>query len=370
MQHNPVIKILLLPFSLIYGIIVSIRNRMFDLEILPSKEFDLPIISVGNITAGGTGKTPVIQYLIELLKDEFNVAVLSRGYRRKSKGFLLADSLSSSDLIGDEPYQIKNRYPEIIVAVCRKRVEGVRKILSAHPETEVILLDDAFQHRYIKPGLSILLIDYNNPVTSDIMLPAGFLREAASETRRANIVIVTKCPEKLKPIDRRIMIKDLQLFPFQYLFFTSVHYGSLQPVYKDIEADWGNINKDKAGILVFTGIANPRPLRRFARGISTKIQSLAFPDHHNFTVKDIKKLNDIYDSFPTDSKFILTTEKDAARLQSMDYVPDNLKKVMFYVPITIYFLNDDTKNFNQHIINYVRYNKRSSILHNKEKNEL
>ncbi len=362
MQNYPLIRFLLLPLSLIYGIVVQIRNKMFDIGLLPSKEFNLPIISIGNITAGGTGKTPMTQYLVELLKDEFIVAVLSRGYKRRSKGFFLADNFSTPESIGDEPYQIKNRYPEIIVAVCNKRVEGVRKILYAHPETEIILLDDAYQHRYIKPGLSILLIDFNNPVTKDFLLPAGLLREPVSEIKRANIVVVTKCPDKLKPIDRRIMIKELDLFPFQHLFFTSVQYGKLLPVYKgNTEADKEQLKKDKAHIILFTGIANPRPLRWFARGISTKIQSLAFPDHHNFTQKDLQKLEEIYDSINEESKLILTTEKDAVRLKSMDYIPEKLKETMYFVPIATYFLYDKSKEFNQHVLNYVRGNKKNSI---------
>lgn len=363
MQHHPVIKILLFPLSIIYGIVVHLRNILFDIGIFPSKEFNIPIISVGNISAGGTGKTPLIQYLAELLKDEFVVAVLSRGYKRKSKGFILADELSDAELIGDEPSQIKNRYPELIVAVCNNRVEGVRRILNKHPETEVILLDDAFQHRFIKPGLSILLIDFNNPVTKDYLLPVGLLREPASGMKRANIVIVSKCPEKLKPIDQRIMIKELKLFPFQHLFFSSVNYGNILPVFKEYKSiDNEMLKKDKAEIILFTGIANPRPLKHYIRKISVKIHQLAFPDHHQYTMKDIQKLENIFDSIDSDIKFILSTEKDAARLRIINEIPEKLKKAMYFIPIAIYFLNDKTKDFNQFIFNYVRNNNKNKLI--------
>ena len=364
MPVNPILKILLLPLSLIYGIVVYIRNKLFDMGILPATEFNLPVISVGNITAGGTGKTPVIEYLTDLLKKEFEVAVLSRGYKRKTSGFLLADENSSPAEIGDEPCQIKEKYPDIRVAVSRSRVKGVRKLLALHPETEVILLDDAYQHRYITPGISILLIDFNNPVTKDMLLPAGLLREPPSGIKRADIILVTKCPEKLKPIDCRIMVKELELFPFQQLFFTTVHYGSLCPVFEGYPVPNPETLKErKPEIILLSGIANPRPLKKYARGISTKVHNMAYPDHYKFTLQDIMQVEKTLDSLKSEWNIILTTEKDTTRLRQLPDIPEKLKKVMYFVPIRVFFLNDETKKFNNLILSYVRSNKKNSILY-------
>ena len=223
--------ILLYPFSLVYGLIVWLRNTLFDLQIIRSAEFPIPVISVGNITVGGTGKTPHTEYLVDLLKEEFRVATLSRGYRRKTRSFILAGADPDVWEIGDEPVQIKNKYPETEVAVDRKRVNGIRQLLKRIPDLDVILLDDGYQHRYVKPGLSILLIDFNRPIWSDHLLPAGRLREPAYEKRRANIILITKCPDRLKPIERRIIVKDLKLYPFQHLYFTKLTYGQPVPVF-------------------------------------------------------------------------------------------------------------------------------------------
>ncbi len=369
MQRTPLIKILLYPFCLIYGVVVFIRNRLFDSGILPSREFNLPVISVGNITAGGTGKTPVTEYLIELLKDNFTVAVVSRGYKRKSRGFILAGENSTPADIGDEPCQMKRKFPEVIVAVSNSRVSGVRKLLQMHPETDVILLDDAFQHRYIKPGLSILLIDFNNPVTKDFLLPAGMLREPASERKRAGIILVTKCPEKLKPIERRIMVKELDLYPFQQLFFTTIQYGSLMPVFPSQKLpDIEKLKEIKTDILLLTGIANPRPLKKFARSISTRIHNLTYPDHHHFTLNDITHVEETFNSIDSGSKIILTTEKDAVRLRQTEPIPETLKTCIFFVPIRVSFLNDESKLFNNAVLNYVRSNKKNSILYKGQNN--
>ncbi|KPL12396.1 MAG: tetraacyldisaccharide 4'-kinase, partial [Bacteroides sp. SM23_62] len=202
------LRILLYPFSLLYGLAVSIRNKLYDYSVIKSHEFPIPIISVGNITVGGTGKTPHVEYLIELLKDEFNVAVLSRGYKRKTRHFIMAGSDSGVEDIGDEPVQIKQKFPDVHVAVDRKRVNGVEQLMAKIPDLDVVLLDDAYQHRRIKPGLSILLIDFNRPITKDRLLPAGRLREKAYEKRRGNIILVTKCPDRLKPIERQMIVKD------------------------------------------------------------------------------------------------------------------------------------------------------------------
>jgi tetraacyldisaccharide 4'-kinase len=370
MQDNPVIRLLLFPFSLLYGLIVFIRNRMFDSGILPETEFNIPVISIGNITAGGTGKTPVTEYIAELLMNDYRVAVLSRGYNRKSKGFVLLSVNSSPLEAGDEPCQIKNHYPELVVAVCENRVRGIKKIISVYPETDVILLDDAFQHRYVKPGLSILLIDYNRPVTKDFLLPAGRLREPASESKRASIVLVTKSPERLKPIEKRIMVMELAIPSYQNLFFTSIAYGELMPVFEEYnKADIEELKEEKPEMLLVTGIQNPRPLKRFARSISTKISELTFPDRYNFTEKDILKIQNSFFSLMEGKRIILTTWKDAVRLRLFKNIPEEIKKVFFFVPIKINFQDDDHIPFSKLIVNYVSNNKRNSVLY-KEKNRI
>jgi tetraacyldisaccharide 4'-kinase len=361
-------KLLLYPFSLLYGLIVWIRNTLFDYNIIGSTEFPLPVISVGNITVGGTGKTPHIEYLVELLRDEFEVATLSRGYKRKTRGFILAGPESGVRDIGDEPVQIKHKFPDIHVAVDRKRVNGIRELMSLLPDLDVILLDDAYQHRYIKPGLSILLIDFNRPLSSDQLLPAGRLREQAYERRRANIILITKCPGRLKPIERRIIVKDLKLYPFQHLFFTKLRYGDPIPVFDDIDAplSLADMKAQKPVILMVTGIAGPRLFKKYLRGISTRIKELRYPDHHAFSQKDVRKICRTYDEMEGARKLLFTTEKDAMRLRKFTNIESPLRERMYYVPVGIEILNDDKEEFDNHIRNHVRNNKRDSILHKKQ----
>jgi tetraacyldisaccharide 4'-kinase len=361
---------LLLPVSWIYGIFVRIRNKCFDLGILKESEFNIPIISVGNITVGGTGKTPHIEYLIRLMKDDYKICTLSRGYKRKTRGYILADKFSDAETIGDEPFQIKRKFPEIEVAVDEDRRNGIKNILSSGKDIDVILLDDAFQHRYVKPGLSILLIDYNRPITSDFLLPAGRLREPSSGKERADMILISKSPEKLKAIERRIIVSDLHLKPLQYLYFTTVIQNELIPVFRDYNTpDISVLKASKPSILLVSGIANPRDLKHFARSISAKIKEVEFSDHHEFVPKDIIRITKEYENLSGPEKIIITTEKDAARLQKYSDLPENLKSRMFYIPISVEFLNDDAENFNKQIISYVRNNKRNSILH-KGKDEI
>ncbi len=227
------LSFLLYPFSLLYGLVTFIRNLLYDYNIIKSFEFPIPIISVGNITVGGTGKTPHVEYLVKLLKDEFNVAVLSRGYKRRTRHFILAGTDSGVEDIGDEPVQIKQKFPDVHVAVDRKRVNGVQQLMTKIPDLDVILLDDAYQHRRIKPGLSILLIDFNRPISKDRLLPVGRLREKAYEKRRANIILITKCPDRMKPIERRLIVKESSLYAFQHLYFTRLEYREPVPVFID-----------------------------------------------------------------------------------------------------------------------------------------
>lgn len=237
-MHEPRVHICrwLYPLAWLYGLVAWIRNKCFDWGLLRSRSFHAPVIGVGNLAVGGTGKTPHTEYLIRLLQDSYRVAVLSRGYKRKTKSFVLADANSTAATIGDEPYQMKQKYPETVVAVDGKRSRGIGRLLSLRePFVDVVLLDDAFQHRYVKPGLNILLTDYHRLFCDDTLLPAGRLRESMAGKDRAQIVVVTKCPADMKPIEYNIIAKRMALFPYQWLYFSTLRYGNLQPAFPDAE---------------------------------------------------------------------------------------------------------------------------------------
>ena len=361
---NNILKELLWPPSVLYGFIVGFRNKLFDFNLLRSKEFDIPIISVGNISVGGTGKTPFVEFLVSILTNNFKVAILSRGYKRKTKGFILSDADSTVEDIGDEPLQMKRKYPGITIAVDRKRVHGIQKLIDDDKDLDAILLDDAFQHRYVKPGLSILMVDYNQPLSSDHYLPYGRLREHPSEKSRANIVVVTKCPEKMKPIEQRLILNELTLFPYQKLFFTTVKYGEIKPVFggKFKQLSKKVCKEGKYNILLVTGIANSRPLRKHTRSISPKINEIKFSDHHIYTSKDIININDNFKRIQDANKIILTTEKDAMRLKKFQSNIQPDINFWYYIPIEVEFHHDKKESFRTHIIDYVTKNKRNSIL--------
>jgi tetraacyldisaccharide 4'-kinase len=354
---------LLYPVSGVYGGIIFLRNKLFDWEILPSREFDLPVISVGNITAGGTGKTPHVEYLVRLLKDSYRIAVLSRGFKRKTRGFLLSTVGSGPDEIGDEPCQIKEKFPDIMVAVDEKRVRGIEKLLEIDPGPDVIILDDAFQHRYVKPGLSILLEDFNRPLARDYLLPFGRLREFCSAKSRANIILVTKSPASMKAIDMRIKAREAGLHEFQHLYFTKMVADEVKPLF---DGDFSEFKDLKPEILLFSGIANPRTLKPFARKISTKIEEIVFRDHYDYTEQDILRILSTFNKMEGDKKIILTTEKDSVKLVIFKELLKGIQDRVFYIPIRVDFLNNDKENFNSHIKNYVSSNKRNSILYQRK----
>ena len=359
---------LLLPFSWLFGLVVWIRNWLFDQEILESTSFPMPLISVGNITVGGTGKTPHVEYLASLLGEEFRVATLSRGYKRRTRDFRIASPGSTVAEIGDEPLQMKQRFPEMTVAVDRKRVHGVKALMELEPPLEVVLLDDAFQHRSIKPGFSILLMDYHRPIHKDRLLPAGRLREPALNRHRANIILVTRSPERIKPIELREYANQLELTIGQHLYFTYMRFGELTPVFPGKEAREAGWFKSRVdGVLIVAGIAQPRSLRQYARSINTNISELFFPDHHAYKQKDMDRISGTYRKLTSGGKqiLVLTTEKDAMRLR--DHTPEEeLQDAFHAVRIHVDFLNDDKEEFDRQILNYVHSNKRSSILHQGE----
>ena len=357
------------PLSLIYGLILSIRNILFDLKILKSTEFGIPVISVGNITVGGTGKTPHIEYLVRLLKDEFNIAVLSRGYKRKTRNFILAASDSGSTQIGDEPRQLKQKFPGVHVAVDRRRVSGIYNLLEKVKDLQAVLLDDAYQHRYVKPGLSILLIDHNQPLSSDHLLPFGNLRERKYETRRADILIITKTPKNLNPVEKETLIKELRIFPYQLLYFTTYEYKNPEPVFRNNKKIPGfqQIKKNKSSILLVTGIAQPWPLIKFLHNYSNDIDEMRFPDHHTYTSKDLEKIKLRFANLKSKIKYIFTTEKDGIRFKELNITDNELKSSMYFVPVEVVFLYDGERIFNNNIINYVKKNKCFFLKLKKEK---
>jgi tetraacyldisaccharide 4'-kinase len=353
------IRFLLYPLSIIYGIIVQIRNYLFDAGILKSQYFFFPVISVGNITVGGTGKTPHVEYLIKILQDKFKVSVLSRGYKRKTKGFVLASPDSTSAQIGDEPAQIKKKFPNIAVAVDEDRCEGIKLLMEQKNET--VLLDDAFQHRYVKPGLSILLIDFNRRIDKDYLLPFGNLRESASAMKRADIIIVTKTPLDLRPIDRRIIYEQLKPAPYQEVFFTGFEYGNLQPVFKtnsSIPANFYN-NHQIYTILLTTGIAFAKPIIDRLKDYTLDIRHLKFADHAEYNQSKFDKIARQFSDIDNDKKIIITTEKDAIKMHEIGTKNNLLVDNMFYIPIEVKFI-DKEEEFNQKIIKYVRQNKNNN----------
>ena len=351
----------LLPLSWIYGAIVRFRNWLFDIGLKKSQAFSIPIISVGNITVGGSGKTPHVEYLIRLLHDKVKIAVLSRGYKRKSRGYVLANANTTMPEIGDEPFQMHHKFNDIYVAVDTKRVRGIEN-LQGDEETkdvDVVLLDDAFQHRYVKPGINILLVDYHRLIIYDKMLPAGRLREPLSGKSRADIVIITKCPKDLKPMEFRVLTKAMDLYPFQKLYFTCIDYDRPTNIFDEQEIGIESL-KEKH-VLLLTGIASPKQMEHDLKPLCQDITSLSFGDHHQFKAKDVERINDTFASMP-EPRIIITTEKDAVRLRETEDLDEGVKKALFALPIKVRFMLDQEENFNDKIISYVRKNSRNSIL--------
>jgi tetraacyldisaccharide 4'-kinase len=356
-------NIFLYPLSLLYAAVTRIRNFMYDSGFLSTTEFQIPIICVGNITVGGTGKTPHTEYLAGLLSKYFKVATLSRGYKRKSKGFRIALSTSLCAEIGDEPLQIFRKHPDVLVTVDRNRVNGVNRILEENPETEVIILDDGFQHRRLTPGFSILLSDFERPIIRDHILPYGSLRESFENMRRADIILITKCPENISPIQRRIIVKEINKAPYQNLYFTSLTYNSPLPVFENTLPDVSTLDLTEStgcGIVLVTGIANPTPFREYLQTFFKEIIHLSFPDHYNFKEKDILNISSALNNLKSASKYLITTEKDAVRLREFSNIAESVRSSFYYIPVGIQFLNDDEKEFDNLIIEYVRKNKRNN----------
>jgi len=341
---------LLYPFSLLYACIISIRNKFFDWQILASKSYTLPIISVGNITVGGTGKTPLSEYIIRLLKDDYKITLLSRGYKRKTKGALLANKSSSAQTIGDEPYQIKQKFPDINITVAEKRVEGM-EIIIKNTLTDVVLMDDAYQHRYVKPGFSILVIDYNRPLWKDCVFPAGNLRETKNGQKRANLIVVNKCPKDMTAEEKDLWLKKVKALPLQHVFFTSINYGLPQPIMPENKISFPS----GLPIVALAGIAQPQGFFTYLKNHYKVDDELRYPDHHHFSEKDLQKISEKI--LNQNIKALITTEKDAVRFEQL---PQEVKDKSWYIPIQLKVLFEAEEQFENIIRNYVRNNKNNS----------
>lgn len=323
------------------------RNKMFDWGWLPSETFRVPVIAVGNLSTGGTGKTPHVEYLADLLSKDYKVAVLSRGYKRKTKGYLKAKKNSTVDDVGDEPFQFYQKYIDnenVIITVDEKRRHGIKTILKQNPETDVLILDDAFQHRYVKPALNILLTDYRSIFTMDYVVPTGNLREFRCGANRADIIIVTKTPKVLSPIDKDLILKELEKYRDKNIFFSYIEYGKLHPVTNACKAK--HPKKIKTVILL-TGIANPSPLEEYIKRISDELYLLKYPDHHKYTKQDAKEIGSLFNEIFSGDKAIVTTEKDLMRLRDPELMQILEDVPVYYLPIKIGFHENGEDKINK-----------------------
>lgn len=335
-----ILRILLLPISVIYGAMTFIRNLLFDWRIFRVTKHKIPVISVGNLSMGGTGKTPHVEFLVSRLKDKYKLATLSRGYGRKTKGYVLANPESDANTIGDEPLQYFHKFKNIKVAVDGNRNRGAKNLLKSHPETELLILDDAYQHRYIHRDINIMLTDFHNVYKKDHVVPSGQLREFRLGAKRADIVIITKTPVVLSPITRRRFEDELKLKNNQKLLFSKIEYDGFVSFNQEKK-----LRKEPtvSTIILFAGIANSYPLQDYLKRFCNELIVLSYADHHNYTKKDIEFIHQTYSDVFSKNKLIVTTEKDAQRLSTSEH-KDLLKACpLFYIPIHVAFHNGDEK---------------------------
>ena len=345
-------RFVLFPLSILYGFILWVRNKLFDKNILRSVSFNFPIICVGNLSVGGTGKTPMVEYIVRLLKDEYKVATMSRGYKRKTKGFAIADKSTTALDIGDEPMQFYKKFPDITVSVAEERLVSIPQLLHDKPDTRVIILDDAFQHRQVKAGLNILLTEYRDLFTRDFVLPAGNLRDQKSSYKRAEIVVVTKCKSHLNEDEKKKIMQEINPVAGQHLFFTKIEYGSPYHLFSKEE----KFLSPETNILLVCGIANPKPIKEVLNTYAATYDMMRFRDHHIFSIDDLREIKEQFENLGSDNKIILTTEKDGVRLAKFE---NELKDLPVYVfPIRHKFLFGEEDQFNQIIRLFVEKYKR------------
>jgi len=354
-----ILRFLLYPFAWIYGFIVSVRNKLFDWKIIRPASFPIPVITVGNLVMGGSGKTPAVEYIVRLLKEDCKVATLSRGYKRKSKGFHLVTPGDSQEMAGDEPLQIARKFNDVVVAVDENRKHGITKLMEDIPGLGVIILDDAYQHRYVKPGLSILVTDYHKIYAKDHLVPVGRLRERRKGSRRADIILVTKTPKIFSPLVRRQLAEDLKPQKDQLLCFSYLSYENWLPLFPS-SAPPEEEQKKVNTILMVTGIAFPSPLEEYLRPFCSSLSMIQFPDHHNYSEKDLQMIRDKFLSLPTRKKILVTTEKDAMRLSGSlaESILGDLP--VYYVPVAMQVHQNDRALFQEAILSYVKKQNNNS----------
>ena len=340
-------RYLLFPFSFIYGAVLHFRNWMFNKNYIKSASFNFPLICIGNLAVGGTGKTPMAEYLIRILKDRYQTATLSRGYKRMTKGFAVADEASTALEIGDEPMQLHRKFPDITVAVGEERLVAIPFLLQHKPEIEVIILDDAFQHRSVRAGLNIVLTDYKNLYTRDFILPAGDLRDNKSSIKRAEIIIVTKCKPDLTQKEKGSLIKEIKPAPEQSIFFTTINYVEPYHLFRKTSIQF----TEESEILLLCGIANPKPLKEYMTNHFLTYNLLRFNDHHIFNMDDLEEIKYYFNRINSTNKFILTTEKDAVRLEKFE--KELIDFPIYVLPIRHEFLFGESALFEEKIIQFV-----------------
>lgn len=340
---------LLFPLSLLYGVLAWIRNKVYDKGIYNSVQFSVPVISVGNLSAGGTGKTPHIEYLIRLLQYQFKVATMSRGYRRKTSGFRLAKEQDTALTIGDEPMQFYRSFPESYITVCADRMAGIPELMSVRPDTDVVLLDDAFQHRSVKPGLNILIMDFQKPFYKDYILPFGRLRESRSGYKRADIIVVSKCPESLSDKEKEAIISKINPLETQNVFFSSINYQAFYDFYNGEPV----FPASTSHFVLVSGIANPEPMLQFLRSKAAFVHLLKYPDHHYFSLSDLEEMKATFDGWEAADKALVVSEKDAVRLCLYAEKLAEWGIPVYVLPIQIQFLEKETE-FNQIVMTYMQ----------------
>lgn len=340
--------ILLKPLSVLYGIGVALRNKLFDLGVFQSQKSDISTISVGNITVGGTGKTPHSEYLLSYLSKRVATAYLSRGYKRSTTGYRVADENSTAVTIGDEAYQIYRKFDNVTVAVDGNRINALKRLQRHKVVPKVVVLDDAYQHRALRPDLNILLIDYNRLTYRDSMLPLGELRESSSNTDRADIIVFTKCPDTMQPVDVLSTRVQINPYPYQTLYYTALEYGEPKGLFDD-----STIDLQGKEVLLVTGVAQPQHLHKHLENVASKIVALKYPDHHRFSSHDVKEIAQDFDTLQEDNRVIVTTEKDAARLVNMD-LPESVKRYIYTIGVEVRFLFNGQKDFETQIDKFLR----------------
>ena len=352
------LKLIFFPLSILYGIILLIRNKFYDWKILTSMEFNIPVISVGNLCLGGTGKSPHVEYLIRTLKLNFFLAILSRGYGRNTLGFLLVNENAHSLEAGDEPLQFKRKFTDVVVAVDKKRVHGIKKIQELFPKVNLVLLDDAFQHRAVKPVVSILLTDFNKLFMDDFVIPGRTLREFRSGYKRANIIIVSKSPENIDPLEKKEILNRIMPLAHQRVYFSFIKYGDFIPLKGTIPMKEFSLNKKyffekNFTIILLTGIANSDPLEKYLKEKVNNLIVINFGDHHQYSITDLSRVKRKFNEVASANKIILTTEKDAMRLDGPPLREAFNNLPVYYIPIEIGFSEEEEQEFNKQIMEYI-----------------